>query len=49
MMGIDIDRVIVFAFVLGSALAAPRAFLALRAPTFASLGFVIGLKGSRRR
>jgi branched-chain amino acid transport system permease protein len=46
MMGIDIDRVIVFAFVLGSALAGAAGVLfALRAPTFASLGFVIGLKG----
>ncbi|HET9286259.1 MAG TPA: branched-chain amino acid ABC transporter permease [Gaiella sp.] len=46
MMGIDIDRVIVFAFVLGSALAGAAGVLfALRAPTFASLGFIIGLKG----
>lgn len=46
MMGIDVDRVIVFAFVLGSALAGAAGVLfALRAPTFASLGFVIGLKG----
>ena len=46
MMGIDIDRVIVFAFVLGSALAGAAGVLfALRAPTSASLGFIIGLKG----
>ena len=46
MMGIDIDRVIVFAFVLGSALAGAAGVLfALRAPTFPSLGFIIGLKG----
>jgi branched-chain amino acid transport system permease protein len=46
MMGIDIDRVIVFAFVLGSALAGAAGVLfALRAPTSPSLGFIIGLKG----
>jgi branched-chain amino acid transport system permease protein len=46
MMGIDVDRVIVFAFVLGSALAGAAGVLfALRAPTFASIGFVAGLKG----
>jgi branched-chain amino acid transport system permease protein len=46
MMGIDIDRVIVFAFVLGSALAGAAGVLfALRAPTFASIGFLAGLKG----
>ena len=46
MMGIDIDRVIVFAFVLGSALAGAAGVLfALRAPTFASIGFLVGLKG----
>ena len=44
MMGIDIDRVIVFAFVLGSALAGAAGVLALRAPTFASIGFLAGLK-----
>ena len=46
MMGIDIDKVIVFTFVLGSALAgAAGVMFALRVPTFASVGFTIGLKG----
>ena len=46
MMGIDIDRVIVFAFVLGSALAGAAGVLtALRVPTSASEGFLFGLKG----
>jgi branched-chain amino acid transport system permease protein len=46
MMGIDIDRVIVVAFVLGSALAGAAGVLfALRAPTFAAIGFLAGLKG----
>jgi len=46
MMGIDIDKVIVFTFVLGSALAGAAGVLfAIRVPTQVSIGFVSGLKG----
>src|ERR1700690_1157220 len=45
MLGIDIDKVIVFTFVLGSALAgAAGVMFALRVPTFAAVGFTTGLK-----
>ena len=46
MMGIDIDRVIVFAFVLAGALAgAAGVMFALRAPVSVTIGFIAGLKG----
>ena len=46
MMGIDIDRVIVFTFILGGALAgAAGVAFSLRVPTNVSIGFVTGLKG----
>jgi len=46
MMGIDINRVITFTFILGSALAGAAGVLfALRVPTTVAIGFVAGLKG----
>ena len=46
MMGIDIDRVIVFTFIVGSALAgAAGVMFGLRADIFPTMGFTAGLKG----
>ena len=46
MMGIDVDRVIVFTFVLGSALAGAGGVLfALRADLYPQMGFLVGLAG----
>ena len=46
MMGIDVDRVIVFTFVLGSALAGAGGVLfAMRVRRLPSMGFIVGLEG----
>jgi branched-chain amino acid transport system permease protein len=46
MMGIDIDRVIVFAFILGSSLAGAAGVLfALRTDLYPTMGFLAGLAG----
>ena len=50
MMGINVDSVIVFAFVLGSALAgAAGVMFALRVPTFLTVGFSPGSRASPLR
>jgi branched-chain amino acid transport system permease protein len=46
MMGINVDKVIAFTFIVGSGLAgAAGVMFALRVPTAASIGFLAGLKG----
>ena len=46
MMGIDVDRVIVFTFVLGSALAGAGGVLfAMRSDVYPQMGFIVGLAG----
>ena len=46
MMGIDVDRVIVFTFVLGSALAGAGGVLfAMRSDIYPQMGFIVGLAG----
>ena len=50
MMGIDVDRIIVFTFVLGSALAGAGGVLfAMRSDVYPQMGFIVGLAGLRRR
>ena len=46
MMGIDVDRVIVFTFILGSALAGAGGVLfAMRSDIYPQMGFIVGLAG----
>ena len=46
MMGIDVDRVIVFTFILGSALAGAGGVLfSMRSDVYPQMGFVVGLAG----
>jgi branched-chain amino acid transport system permease protein len=46
MMGIDVDRVIVFTFVVGSALAGAGGVLfAMRSDVYPQMGFIVGLAG----